>query len=583
VSGFPPSSTQALIDLDAIPHDDWDKLLEECLRVTSSVLGIAIASYWRFRDHPPSIICELGYQALSHRFERGFTLAEHECPNYLEQVRRTHVLAIEDAAQDQRTCDLRSYLIARGIGALLDTAVRVGGVPVGILCHEHKGGPRAWSPEEQHFAFAAGQTLGARLESRARSRAEKRERRSALLVDAMADVEECFTANTAASLAVERALPALGDLATLVTFDGDHAWHVVGAHVDSSKRALLDELLRRYSSELDGPGLAARAIRERHSILLPSVTSELARSFGLPEDEAERLAALRVRSAIATPFTVRGETSGAMVFASSSHCYDQDDLRFAEVYAQRIGLILENGQLYQTARQAILIRDEFLSLASHELRTPLTILRLSAEKLSREVGAQPAAGKLATRIVRQSDRLDRLVERLLNASDIGAGRPSIRRERTDLNAIVADVVQSYGQANASAESPVTLSVGPPVTGEFDPIRLEQALGNLIDNAIKFGRGAPIDVSVGSRDAMAVIAVHDQGPGIPPEERSQIFRPYWRGQMAHGIGGLGLGLHVVQQIVEAHGGKVRVESEPTFGTTFTVELPLLVPRADIASA
>ena len=127
MTGLPPSSTQALIDLDAIPHDDWDKLLEECLRVTSSVLGIAFASYWRFRDHPPSIICELGYQALSHRLERGFTLAEHECPNYLEHVRRTHVLAIEDAVQDQRTCDLRSYLIARGIGALLDTAVRVGG------------------------------------------------------------------------------------------------------------------------------------------------------------------------------------------------------------------------------------------------------------------------------------------------------------------------------------------------------------------------------------------------------------------------------------------------------------------------
>jgi hypothetical protein len=326
VTGLPPSSTQALIDLEAIPHDDWDKLLEECLRVTSSVLGIAFASYWRFRDQPPSIICELGYQGLTHRFERGFTLDEHECPNYLDQVRRTHVLAIEDAVQDQRTRDLRSYLVPRRIGALLDTAVCVGGAPVGILCHEHLGGARAWSPEEQQFAFAAGQTLGARLESRARSRAEQQERRSALLVDAMADVEESFTANTAANLAVERALPALGDLATLVTFDGDQAWHVVGAHVDPGKRALLDELLRRHSSELDGPGLAAHAIRERHSILLPSMTLELPRLFGLREDATAQLAALRLRSAMATPFTVRGEISGAMLFASSSHRYDQDDL-----------------------------------------------------------------------------------------------------------------------------------------------------------------------------------------------------------------------------------------------------------------
>jgi signal transduction histidine kinase len=191
------------------------------------------------------------------------------------------------------------------------------------------------------------------------------------------------------------------------------------------------------------------------------------------------------------------------------------------------------------------------------------------------VGALPTAGKLAARIVRQSDRLDRLVERLLSASSVDAGHLSIRRERLDLNALVAEVVQPY-QETASAESPVTLSVGPPVIGEFDPIRLGQALGNLIDNALKFGHWAPIDVSVSLRNAVAVISVHDQGPGIPPEERSQIFRPYWRGHMAQGIGGLGLGLHVVQQIVEAHSGRVRLESEPNLGTTFTVELPLLDP-------
>ena len=103
--------------------------------------------------------------------------------------------------------------------------------------------------------------------------------------------------------------------------------------------------------------------------------------------------------------------------------------------------------------------------------------------------------------------------------------------------------------------------------------MEQVLGNLIDNAVKFGMGSPIEVDLQARNDAAVISVRDHGPGIALEEQEELFRRYRRGSTAAGLGGLGLGLHVVREIVESHGGNVRVDARPGKGSTFTVELPL----------
>ena len=128
---------------------------------------------------------------------------------------------------------------------------------------------------------------------------------------------------------------------------------------------------------------------------------------------------------MAAPFCVRGVMRGTMVFGSSFLRYDQGDLKFAEAYAQRVGLILENGRLYRRAEEAIKARDEFLSLASHELRTPLTSLGLFAQSIAREAAARPAGAltSLGQGMLRQAGRLDRLAERLLSASEVGIHAP----------------------------------------------------------------------------------------------------------------------------------------------------------------
>ena len=173
---------------------------------------------------------------------------------------------------------------------------------------------------------------------------------------------------------------------------------------------------------MKGPGFASHALREQESLLVPDVDEDAARYYGIEGDYLKDVAALGVRSAMAAPFSVRGVMRGAMVFGSSFLRYDQDDLKFAEAYAQRVGLILENGLLYRRAEEAIKARDEFLSLASHELRTPLTSLGLFAQSIVREATALPANAltSLGQGMVRQAGRLDRLADRLLSASEIGS-------------------------------------------------------------------------------------------------------------------------------------------------------------------
>ncbi len=568
------AGTEALIHLNALSGDGWEEALREILRVESNLLGVECVSYWRFRL-PTSIVCELGYRQSIRAWDRGLELRSTDSPGYFAEIRRTPILAIDDAPQDDRTRDLRAYLASRGIGALLDTAVRVTGEPVGILCHEHIGGPRHWSEQEQQLAFSVGQIIATRVAARAHSRDEERQRKAAMLADVMTEVAEAFGSSAAAQVAVDRAVPILGDFCVLVGMEGTEIRDIAAAHIHPEGLALLQRITTRHPPSLTGPGFASHAIREQESLLVPDVDDRAARHYGMQGDYLEDVMALGVRSAMATPFCVRGVMRGAMVFGSSFIHYDQDDLKFAEAYAQRVGLILENGRLFKRAEEAVQARDDFLSLASHELRTPLTSISLLAQLIVREASAAPARPltALCQGMVRQTGRLDRLADRLLSASEIGSHTPTVKRERVDLSELVRDLTLAFSSAAAAAGSALAAHAQDHVIGYVDPIRVEQVLGNLIDNAVKFGMGNPIEVELHAQKDAATISVKDNGPGIPLEEQAEIFKRYRRGSRATGLGGLGLGLHVVRAIVESHGGTVGVDARPGKGSTFTVTLPL----------
>lgn len=242
----------------------------------------------------------------------------------------------------------------------------------------------------------------------------------------------------------------------------------------------------------------------------------------------------------------------------------------------------------EAAEAALRLRDEFLSVAAHELKTPLTSLsgyaQLVLRRLSREGLIEPAQVVQAMEtITGQSAKLSRLLNQLLDISRLEAGKLSLEPQLTDLAALVAQVVgivQTSSDRHAIAlQRPATLMAS------IDPLRLEQVLTNLLDNAIKYSpAGSPVDVLLTDcPGGVAEVAVRDRGLGIPPEQRGQIFDRFYQ---AHGNGyrsGLGLGLYICRQIVELHGGEIRAEFPPDGGTCFVVRLPIQRPETDHSSA
>jgi PAS domain S-box-containing protein len=235
------------------------------------------------------------------------------------------------------------------------------------------------------------------------------------------------------------------------------------------------------------------------------------------------------------------------------------------------------------AQEAIRLRDEFLSIASHELKTPLSAIQLQLQSLLH--GSQVLEPKLrnkAERAYRGGERLTQLVEALLDVSRIATGRLVLSPERFDLTKSVEDVVDRFHEQAAKEGCELTLRESEPVTGEWDRIRVEQVLTNLLANAFKYAAGTPVELAVRAEGDTAVITVSDKGPGVPETERARIFGRFERAVSMSHFGGMGLGLYVARQITEAHGGTIGIEEVEPHGARFIVTLPR-TPRPAVPGA
>jgi PAS domain S-box-containing protein len=231
-------------------------------------------------------------------------------------------------------------------------------------------------------------------------------------------------------------------------------------------------------------------------------------------------------------------------------------------------------------REAVALRDTFLSVASHELKTPLTSLRLQFDLLERAL--PPAAPEPTRRLEsarRQLGRIATLVEGLLDVSRISSGRMSLDLEELDLTALVREVVERFEPQSVKVGSRIDCALPAAVVGRWDRMRLDQVLTNLLSNALKFGAGKPVSLSVVERPEEVVLTVEDRGIGIEPAVLARLFQRFERGVSDRNYGGLGLGLYVSRQIVEALGGHIDAEGRPGQGARFTVSLP----RAPVTSA
>ena len=226
------------------------------------------------------------------------------------------------------------------------------------------------------------------------------------------------------------------------------------------------------------------------------------------------------------------------------------------------------------AEEAIRLRDEFLSIASHELKTPLTALHLQLQTLRRFLAsAEPAVTSRLEQAMRSTDRLSALIGELVDVSRISIGRFELVRSSFPLKDAVRSAVERLEASAVAARCPVTVALESDVTGSWDRRRVEQVVTNLLANAMKYGAGTPIEILVTSGEGEGVLVVSDGGPGIPDEALDRVFDRFERAVPMHNYGGLGLGLYVSREIVNAHGGSITAQNVPGAGARFTVRLPV----------
>ena len=372
-------------------------------------------------------------------------------------------------------------------------------------------------------------------------------------------------------------VPALADVALFDLLEpGEPPRRVAAAAADPALDAAAQELLR-YPPRETGAHPLFDAARSAAPVVLRRVDECMLRSVAQDERHFELLERLRFVSVVEMPLVARGTVLGVLTLARATpDAYQRADLRLAEVLASQCAQALHRAQLFTAehearaaAEHAVRTREEFLSIASHELRTPLTPLVLQLAILRKAAGPE-----LAPRIdiaLRQTDRLARLVANLLDVSRIGLGTLQLEPEEIDLETLVRPLPERFAHEARKLGSSITARTEP-VRGRWDSLRIEQVLGNLLTNALKYGAGKPVDVRLWNDAGRACISVADGGIGIARADQARIFERFERAVSPREFGGMGLGLYISRQIVEAHGGRITVQSAPGAGATFVVELP-----------
>lgn len=338
-----------------------------------------------------------------------------------------------------------------------------------------------------------------------------------------------------------------------------------------------EELAPRISL---GSTLAGEVARSRRPLLVNDVPARK-----LSQDPQARRR--RIASYMCVPLLRSDYLSGVLEIANSEtkRAFTPEDLTALGFFAEHAVIALRNAHTFERERETIAqleeldhLKDDFVAMVSHELRSPLTAIMGAAKTVARK-GPDMSTDQheiFMDMIVRQADRMLRLAEDFLTAARMDSGMRKMRRELIDLSGVAERVIDDLKHARVGEERVVELAVRPrhpEVWG--DRAAIEQILSNLVENALKYSPpDKPVAVRVEATDTEAKVEVADRGRGISPEELGSIFDRYRQveGDGGRKVGGVGLGLFIVKNLVDAHRGTIDVTSELGAGTTFTVRLP-----------
>lgn len=356
------------------------------------------------------------------------------------------------------------------------------------------------------------------------------------------------------------------------------------AHRDPEREAELREL-REFTFDHEQRVGPVAVVRRGEPELVRAVTADWLRELAVDEDHFEQLRRLDPESVLILPLITSGRTLGAVtaVYSGSGRLYTSDDIRIGLEFAGLAALHIDNARYYREAVEAIGIRDKVLRIVAHDLRNPLNTISLSAgilHDLGEHDPGSPGAHAVEV-IERAVSRADRLIQDLLDVGRIGRGALGLSVAPIPARLLLEETLDQHRPL--AAERSITLVSDyptdlPKVLADRD--RIFQAFENLIGNAIKFTpEGGTITIGAERRGGEVVFRVEDTGLGISEEVRARLFDPYWQA-VRSGRGGAGLGLAITRGIVQAHRGRIWVDSELGRGSTFYFTVPVaedVVPR------
>src|SRR5215831_12983318 len=375
---------------------------------------------------------------------------------------------------------------------------------------------------------------------------------------------------------------AVRDLADLCLIDiVDAANNVARLKVKSRDSSLIPlcNLFMRIPLTRDHPWWFEMVAQSKRPIL-GQITEEMLAYVIQNESDLQVIREAGLQSGMVIPLLRDGNIVAAIVLlsCSSSRIYDTADLYIAEELARRAAASIENARLYFLARRAIKSREDILAVVSHDLKNPIMVIGLVA-KVLRQSGELETAqiAEFSNKIERAADKMLQLISQLLDFTKIENGTFSVAPQAETLKNIILPAIDGMKPLAEAKQQTIECHIESNVPEvAADGPRVAQVLSNLVSNAIKFSRkGCKIVVSAREQDNSIVVCVSDDGPGIPRENLSKVFDRYWQAEETK-HGGIGLGLAIAKGIVEAHGGKIWVNSELGKGSSFFFTLPLATP-------
>lgn len=402
------------------------------------------------------------------------------------------------------------------------------------------------------------------------------------LAEASAALDASIDYDETLASAVRLAVPEVADYCVVVLLnpDGSGRW-AHSAHHDPEAGARLERLRGDFPLPASSDHPLARALRSGRAQLTANAADGDWREHGL-------LGAIRAAeplSSIAMPMIARGRTFGAIFFAvtaESRRRYGARDLALAADVGRRAASAIDHALLYQASEQAARLRDQLMATVAHDLKNPLSTIQLALRVFLGEDGVRSAEGDRMERVAlgameRAAARMQRLIHDLLDLSRADGGKLSLHAAPIHPRALVGDAVEAHSTIAASKrinlEGDADAAL-PEVS--VDRGRVDQVFSNLVGNALKFApEGGRVRITAAGGPDEVSFVVEDDGPGIPADDLPHVFDRFWQAGNA-ASGGTGLGLTIAKAMVEAHGGRIAVDSTPGAGTRFRFTVPVAVP-------